>query len=88
MNNDDFNIKRLNIEIENVLYPLTSLLKQTNKPKSEIIIEIERFKEKYRNLILGLDRNYIENYLNRMYSKRNHGDMLIEIKECKEKEER
>ena len=52
MNNEVSNIKRLNIEIENALYPLVSLLKQTNKSKSEIVIEIERFKHKYSNLMI------------------------------------
>lgn len=85
MNND--NIKRLNIEIENFLYPLTSLLKQTNKT-AEVIIEIARFKEKYKDLMFGLERNYLENYLNKMYSKRNNGEKLIELKEGIEKEGR
>lgn len=85
MNND--NIKRLNIEIENFLYPLTSLLKQTNET-AEVIIEIARFKEKHKDLMFGLERNYVENYLNKMYSKRNNGEKLIELKEEIEKEGR
>lgn len=88
MNSENSNKIRLNIEIENMLYPLVSLLKQTNKSKVEIIIEIEQFKENHRDLMSGLDRNYVENYLNHMYAKRNNGEALIEMKESTPKEER
>lgn len=76
----------LNLQIENILYPLVSLLKQTNKPKLEIIIEIENFKERNRHNIRGLKDNYIEEYLNKVYAKRNNGEILIEVKEESESE--
>lgn len=88
MNSEISNKTRINIEIENALYPLVSLLKQTDKSKVEIIIEIERFKERNKEFMFGLDKNYIENYLNKMYAKRNNGEILIEIEEAKIEEER
>lgn len=88
MNNEEMNIKILNIKIENLLYPLVSLLKQTNKPTLEIVLEIAKFKETNKELMGGLEQNYVEEYLNKMYSKRNNGEVLISIKKQQEKEER
>lgn len=88
MNREISNEKRLNIEIENMLYPLISLLKQTNASKVDIIRDIEQFKERYRHLIAGLDRNYVESYLNKMYAKRNNGEILIEMEEQTPEKER
>ena len=86
MSNEERHI--LNLQIENILYPLVSLLKQTNREKLEIIIEIENFKERNRHYIRGLEDNYIEKYLNKMYAKKNNGEILIEVKEEMEKEGR
>lgn len=86
MSNEERHI--LNLQIENILYPLVSLLKQTNREKLEIIIEIENFKERNRHDIRGLEDNYIEKYLNKMYAKKNNGEILIEVKEEMEKEGR
>lgn len=88
MNNEEMNIKILNIKIENLLYPLVSSLKQTNKPTLDIIREIAKFKEINRELMGGLDKNYIEKYLNEIYSKRNNGAILIKINEQQQSKER
>ncbi len=88
MSNEEINIKILNLQIENILYPLVSLLKQDNKPKLEIIIEIEKFRERNRQYTASLESNYIEKYLNKMYAKRNNGNSLIEVVEENEKEGR
>lgn len=88
MNNEEMDKKIINLQIENILYPVISLLKQTNKPKLEIMIEIEKFRERNRQSIKGMEDNYIEKYLNKMYAKRNNGEILIELKEESEKEEK
>lgn len=88
MNNEEMNKKIINLQIENILYPLVSLLKQTNREKSEIIIEIENFKERNKQNIKGVEDDYIRKYLNKMYAKRNNGDILIEVREKSEKEGR
>lgn len=86
MNNPDSDIQILNLKIENWLYPLISMLKETNKPKLEIVLEIAKFKENNRQLMNGLDKNYIEKYLNNIHSKRSKGAVLIEIKDQQEEE--
>ncbi len=88
MSNEEINIKILNLQIENILYPLVSLLKQDNKPKLEIIIEIKKIRERNRQYTASLESNYIEKYLNKMYAKRNNGNSLIEVVEENEKEGR
>ncbi len=86
MNNADLDIKILNIQIENILYPLISMLKENNKPKLEIVLEIAKFKETNRQLMSGLDKNYVEKYLNDIHSKKKNGAVLIEIKDQQEEE--
>lgn len=88
MNREISSEKRLNIEIENMLYPLISLLKQTNASKVDIIRDIEQFKQRHRNLMRGLDRNYVESYLNKIYAKRNNGEILIEMENSTSEKER
>lgn len=88
MNDKEMNIKILNIKIENILYPLVSLLKQTNKPTLDIVLEIAKFKEENKELMRGLDQTYVEEYLNSMYSKRNNGANLIQVQKRQSKEER
>lgn len=86
MSNEETNKKILNLQIENILYPLISLLKQTDEPKLELMKEIEKFRERNRQYTADLESNYIEKYLNKMYAKRNNGDILIEVVEENENE--
>ncbi len=50
------------------------------------MIEIEKFREKNRQYTNGLERNYIEKCLNKIYAKRNNGNILIEVEEENENE--